>query len=141
MRTASESIYRRSARNASWIRHVLRCRAQQWLDAEQLIDYELAVGELLANAVEHGSGETIRVACWYEHPSLITEVSDSGAGPTFSDNPALRTNGRGRGFGLFLIRTLVDELQLVDGGKKARLRKIVYRHQIPKADSTLARSP
>lgn len=87
-------------------------------DAQTSADLEFAVGEALANAVEHGHRMgrgnrkiTLRIRRTDDH-HLVVEVVDSGAAFDFS-----RHGGRPdeeyhtpRGFGIFLMRELMDEV-------------------------------
>jgi len=96
------------------------------LEASLLSDIELAVGEALNNAAEHGNKERghVLVSCTIDDHRLIIEVQDDGPGflpeniaaPNSAD-PALR------GFGLYLMRTLMDDVSFADRGRKVRLMK------------------
>ena len=86
---------------------------------------------LLVNAVIHGNGENsckrvyIECRCYMDGEVSIT-VRDEGNGfdssavldPTFPDN-LLFTHGRG----IYLMRTLMDEVSFEDGGAVVRMRK------------------
>ena len=95
----------------------------------------VAIVEACLNAMEHGGGEMIvRLASEDsgERPSLIIEVEDTGAGfdPTTSRNNAVtRVLGCAskRGWGLTLIRELMDEVQIQSkpGKTLVRMRKYV----------------
>ena len=90
------------------------------LDAEIIIDLETAVGEALANAAEHGRrpGGTIRLEAWLTDLGLEAAVSDDGPGfapGTISeDHPAALAP---RGYGLFLMQALMDEVEFRNDGK------------------------
>ncbi|HVA36788.1 MAG TPA: ATP-binding protein [Candidatus Dormibacteraeota bacterium] len=87
-------------------------------DAQTSADLECAVGEALANAVEHGRRVgreprkiTVRIQRTHDH-HLVVEVLDSGAAFDFTQH-----GGRpgdeyrsARGFGIFLMRQLMDEV-------------------------------
>jgi len=95
----------------------------------------VAIVEACLNAMEHGGGEMIvRLASEDsgERPSLIIEVEDTGAGfdPTTSrNNTVTRVLGCAskRGWGLTLIRELMDEVQIQSkpGKTLVRMRKYV----------------
>jgi len=99
----------------------------QGFDASELYDVELAVGEALNNAAEHGNKERghIAVACEFEGGRLAIEILDDGPGfapekiaqPKHSSDPAIR------GFGLYLMRMLMDEVSYSNGGRTVRLAK------------------
>ncbi|MDE2573563.1 MAG: ATP-binding protein, partial [bacterium] len=87
-------------------------------DDQTLADVEFAVGEALANAVEHGRrlgrGNrkiTLRIQRTDDH-HLVVEVVDTGARFDFSgrgDRPD-EYHRSARGFGIFLMRELMDEV-------------------------------
>ncbi len=93
--------------------------------AEDVSDIRLAAGEALSNAVEHGSGTTARnifVECTFEDDSLAIVIEDSGSSFT---EPSVRAtvepDDRGRGFGIFLMRRLMDEVTFARNGTIVRL--------------------
>ena len=92
---------------------------------EDVSDIRLAAGEALSNAVEHGSGTTARnilVECTFEDETLVIVIEDSGS--SFAE-PSIRTSvepdDRGRGFGIFLMRRLMDEVTFARNGTIVRL--------------------
>jgi serine/threonine-protein kinase RsbW len=98
---------------------------------ESEIDIEMALREALANAVIHGNGEdsckSVYVTCrCYMDGEVVITVRDEGNGfdsstlpdPTFIEN-LLFTNGRG----IYLIKTLMDEVSFEEGGSVVRMRK------------------
>lgn len=95
-----------------------------------LSDVESAAGEALANAAEHGDREstaTIDVAATFDGTRLVIEIEDHGAG--FDCNAALeraerQPPGSGtRGYGIYLMRTLMDEVAYSDCGSRIQLVK------------------
>jgi serine/threonine-protein kinase RsbW len=93
-----------------------------------LADVESAAGEALANAAEHGDGaSTIDVDVWatFDGTSLVIEVDDHGIG--FDGAAALKHSGPDptgdRGFGIFLMRTLMDEVAYSARGTRVQLVK------------------
>ena len=95
------------------------------------IDIEMALLEALANAVIHGNGDNsgkrvyITCRCHMDGEVSIT-VRDEGNGfdsstvpdPTFREN-LLFTHGRG----IYLMKTLMDEVSFEEGGSVVRMRK------------------
>jgi serine/threonine-protein kinase RsbW len=95
------------------------------------IDIEMALLEALANAVIHGSGDSycksvyVTCRCYMDGEVSIT-VRDEGRGfdssavadPTLREN-LLFTHGRG----IYLMKTLMDEVSFEDGGSVVRMRK------------------
>jgi serine/threonine-protein kinase RsbW len=95
------------------------------------IDIEMALLEALANAVIHGNGENscksvyVTCRCYMDGEVAIT-VRDEGKGfdsstvpdPTFLEN-LLFTHGRG----IYLMKTLMDEVSFEEGGAVVMMRK------------------
>jgi serine/threonine-protein kinase RsbW len=94
-------------------------------------DIEMALREALANAVIHGngndSGQSVYVACrCYMDGEIAITVQDQGRGfdssavldPTLLEN-LLFTHGRG----IYLMKTLMDEVSFEEGGSVVRMRK------------------
>ena len=93
-----------------------------------LDDVESAVGEALANAVEHGNRDTglgFDVAATFDDGRLVIEVKDYGSG--FDCERALACESPdiegARGFGIFLMRQLMDEIAFLDRGSRVQLVK------------------
>jgi serine/threonine-protein kinase RsbW len=95
------------------------------------IDIEMALLEALANAVIHGNGgnscKSVYVTCrCYMDGEVSITVRDEGRGfdsstvpdPTFVEN-LLFTHGRG----IYLMKTLMDEVSFEEGGSVVRMRK------------------
>jgi serine/threonine-protein kinase RsbW len=94
-------------------------------------DIEMALHEALANAVIHGNAENwckwvcVSCRCYMDGEVSIT-VRDEGRGfdsdavldPTFREN-LLSTHGRG----IYLMKTLMDEVSFEEGGSVVRMRK------------------
>ena len=94
-------------------------------------DIEMALHEALANAVIHGNGENsckrvyVECRCYMDGEVAIT-VQDQGRGfdynaipnPTFREN-LLLTYGRG----IYLMKTLMDEVTFEEGGAVVVMRK------------------
>ena len=94
-------------------------------------DIEMALHEALVNAVMHGNGENsckrvyVTCRCYVDGEVSIT-VRDQGKGfdssallnPTFREN-LLLTHGRG----IYLMKTLMDEVSFDEGGAVVMMRK------------------
>ena len=93
-------------------------------------DIRLATGEAIANAVEHGrnpkqSGFSVR--CMFLDEELTIEIRDNGEG--FEDDEKSQLDlldERTRGFGIFLMRRLMDR---VNFDKRGTLVRLTRRHQ------------
>ena len=93
--------------------------------AQDLADIETAVGEALANAVEHGHREEsgFEVHVFVERGHVVIEVQDDGAGFAAShprENPG---HDAPRGFGIYLMRHLMDRVDYSNNGTRVRLAK------------------
>ena len=81
------------------------------LNREELEEFIFAVGEALANAIEHSrSTDVIEVRCRIEDDKILATIVDSGAG--FQDGPipnvALPPDMSERGRGLPIMRRCTD---------------------------------
>jgi len=101
-----------------------------------LDDVESAVGEALANAVEHGKCEGadgFEVWATFESDQLVIEIKDYGAG--FDCERALEKANPdscgNRGFGIFLMRELMDEVAYSERGSRIQLVKRLSERAVP----------
>ncbi len=100
----------------------------------ELHDIESAVGEALANAVEHGTRDlgTITITCAYQGTGLTIEIVDEGRG--FDHTSSRRRDPRSvRGFGIGIMRSLMDDVRY-----KARGNVVVLFKAGPAAQSDAA---
>jgi len=115
-----------SVRNAR--RAVSAFAASCGFEGALLSDVESAAGEALANAAEHGDRESssgFDVIATFDGTQLVIEVQDHGAGfdagaVLHSAPPSL---GGNRGFGIHLMRTLMDDVRYSDRGSRVQLVK------------------
>jgi anti-sigma regulatory factor (Ser/Thr protein kinase) len=118
-------------------RAVIDFAVQCGFDDGVLSDVESAVGEALANAAEHGdAGAGFDVSATFEDERLVIEVKDHGGG--FDCGAALaRANtpdaSGSRGFGIFLMRSLMDEVAYSDRGSCIQLVKRLGGREVPAA--------
>jgi serine/threonine-protein kinase RsbW len=93
----------------------------------EVADIRLAAGEALSNAVEHGRGmrsSGFSVACSYDNEQLVVEVRDSGAGFVSPvEVGTIEPDERGRGFGIFLMRRLMDDVSFARNGTAVRMMR------------------
>lgn len=99
-------------------------------DETEVADIRLAAGEALSNAVEYGRNaraSAFTVHCTFDADMLTIEVQDSGEGfPEPLDRRSIEPDERGRGFGIFLMRRLMDDVSFTRNGTMVRL---VRKHQ------------
>jgi serine/threonine-protein kinase RsbW len=92
-----------------------------------------AVGEAVTNAIEHGNQSTVEVKVLVEltvqEKALALNVVDQGKQP-IPDLPAERDESRSpRGWGLFLIRNFMDEVNIVAKPGRNEVRMVIYLEQ------------
>ncbi len=96
---------------------------------EEVSDIRLAAGEALSNAVEHGRATRsngFSVRCTFLDEELTIEIRDNGGGFSLeSDRDETPIHQRTRGFGIFLMRRLMDGVQFDKNGTCVRL---IRRH-------------
>lgn len=105
----------------------VRAELRRWLvgvgaSADEVTDLLVSSNEACTNAVEHAYGAhegLITIDARVDGPDVVVSVTDSGAW-----RPP-RGEGRGRGRGLFIMRRLVDDMQLERGDEGTR---VVLRH-------------
>jgi serine/threonine-protein kinase RsbW len=101
--------------------HYAQCSG---LGGAELEDFECAVGEALANAVEHG-GRGFAVSAEVVGSLLSVEIRDGGLGFRGWNSlteVGLRSDAP-RGFGIYIMRTLMDRVEYSEGGSRIRLVK------------------
>lgn len=102
-----------TARRVSMIRHlVTQAASVTGLTGEALLDFTLAVQELMTNAIHHGGGQAhLLLRC--DAALLVCSVADNGPGfteqPATGNPPPTDTEG---GRGLFLARQLTRGLHI-----------------------------
>jgi anti-sigma regulatory factor (Ser/Thr protein kinase) len=96
-------------------------------DMADICDIALAVGEACNNAAEHGHSATgqIHLQCSFDGVDLAVVVADKGCGFDVRRVGHVVDNGKDRGLGIFLMRTLMDgvEYDCSNGGTTVRLVK------------------
>lgn len=97
------------------------------ISEEQANKIKLAVIEICLNAIEHGSGndpaKIVTIDLFEANEILNIEISDTGKGFTPripTQFPPSQSNRRG--FGLFMVYKLVDELELHSDNKGTLVR-------------------
>jgi serine/threonine-protein kinase RsbW len=97
---------------------------------EEVDDIRLAAGEAISNAVEHGRGARssgFSVRCTFVDDQLTIEIRDNGDGFALADGGLIPAEGaqpapgRMRGYGIFLMRRLMDGVTFDNNGSCVRL--------------------
>jgi serine/threonine-protein kinase RsbW len=102
---------------------VHRCRECRFDPRQLSLNVPVALTEAISNAMLRGNGEDVakevRVRAEVSEARLVIEVEDEGAGfdlDACCDDPTTPENlEREDGRGLFLMRTLMDEVVRLDG--------------------------
>ncbi|MBV9332412.1 MAG: ATP-binding protein [Candidatus Eremiobacteraeota bacterium] len=97
--------------------------AAAWLQGADSVDFETAVGEALANAIEHGKCSCLTVDCVYAHQRLVAEIAQNGLGFEPPRDRRAPERGSERGYGLFIMHSLLDRLEFYENGTRIRLVK------------------
>lgn len=122
------ATYRSEPQNVATARNAVANFARSCgFGTDEVFEIEIAVGEALANAVEHGvdrHGGTFIVRCeGTAEGSIVIEVSDSGRG--FQQTAPVRNDSESglpsRGFGMTLMRSMMNELTYSRNGSVVRM--------------------
>jgi anti-sigma regulatory factor (Ser/Thr protein kinase) len=97
--------------------------AKAWLRGVDSADFETAVGGALANAIEHGKCSRLTVDCRYARKRVVAEIRQNGLGFNPPRKGRVPAQGAGRGFGLFIMRTVLDHVEYREHGTRVRLVK------------------
>src|SRR5579863_7711742 len=99
-------LFQTSPAAARRARNELRGFVSAWLAERDLIDFESAIGEALANIVEHANAAKFVICCFIESGNLVAEIHNDGPGfPAYPDVPKPQA-GAIRGYGLFIMHKL-----------------------------------
>jgi anti-sigma regulatory factor (Ser/Thr protein kinase) len=108
-------------------REIVAFAAANGFAGAPLDDIESAVGEALANAAEHGhrEGGDIAIHARVTEREIIIDIEDRGPGfARWNASDYLRPLGTAaRGFGIFLMRELMDRVEYSAHGARIRLVK------------------
>ena len=130
-------------------RHATRARqafrvylALLHLDAKTEADLESALGEALANVIEHGYAQDtfFELRCSMESGMLTIEIEDRGRGTEIAHK--LERPELSRDFGFEIMRALVDEVEFLKDGRLMRLRtKVRKPNRRPPAEEKSGATP
>jgi anti-sigma regulatory factor (Ser/Thr protein kinase) len=111
---AAEPGAPRAAR--AWLARI----AEGLLEAGRLADLELAVSELVTNAIRHGKGtEKIVLAATPKAEFLCVQVTDEG--PGLAPRPRAMAADEDGGFGLFIVEQLTRRWGVTREGRQTRV--------------------
>jgi serine/threonine-protein kinase RsbW len=99
---------------------------------DEVADIRVATGEALSNAVEHGRSDRAQngfsVRCTFSDEELTIEVRDNGEGFASDElEQAHLFDESTRGFGIFLMKRLMDRVNFDRHGTVVRLTR---RHHL-----------
>jgi anti-sigma regulatory factor (Ser/Thr protein kinase) len=119
--------FKSTSKNIAKARDDVRKYAAEWFSGQLLADIESAVGEALANSAEHGAGTAgeIDIRCHVDRRDLVIEVKDTGLGfDRWSEMESVRPMASAeRGYGIFIMRELMDNISYSENGTRVRLTK------------------
>ncbi len=97
---------------------------------DRVDDLKTAVGEAVANAIEHGNQLNVEikvlVILTIQEKSLALNVVDQGHKPIPSVPPNREDRDDNRGWGMFLIQSLVDEVEVVAEPGRNEMRMVIH---------------
>ncbi|NTU82410.1 MAG: ATP-binding protein [Chloroflexales bacterium] len=109
--------------------------------AERVEDLKLAISEAVNNAIDHGNrreaSKLVAIVFEIDGEKLEVRISDEGAGVETIDvgrrvvDEATLEAGQLRGFGMFLISELVDDLEVSTSHRGTVLTLRLYRREQP----------
>lgn len=102
------------------------------LTGRNSVEFIFAVGEALANAVEHGFREhtfvTVRIHRVSDPLAIVVDVEDDG--PGFNAEQYSDDTSSSRGFGMRIMEAMADRIEFGLDGRRVRLwkRQAAWRH-------------
>jgi anti-sigma regulatory factor (Ser/Thr protein kinase) len=111
------------------------------LPLDDVYDVTLAAGEACNNAAEHGhvAGGVFTVNCWFNGSEIVVEIADRGEGfdPVGKGEAQDPTVMRLRGLGIFIMRSLMDEVvfSVDSSGTSVRMTKHLKTDASTKSDT------
>lgn len=98
--------------------------------SDRIENLKMAMGEAVTNAIEHGNqlnvDEKVIVVLTEEASSLTLEVFDQGQKP-IPEIPTKRQDREdNRGWGMLLIKDLVDEVEVIAASGRNEVRMVIY---------------
>ncbi len=102
--------------------------------SERVKNLKMAVGEAVTNAIEHGNqlnvDTPVHIVLTMQGKTLALDVIDQGQQP-IPDIPTERKERKdNRGWGMLLIKDLVDEVTVVATSGRNKIRMVIYLDQM-----------
>lgn len=91
-------------------------------DAATADDLELVVSELATNVIEHTTSPTISITIERTPDEWLIDVGDAGDQLVLSAVPELPAPSEQAGRGLFVARSLVDDLEIIESATSRTIR-------------------
>lgn len=91
-------------------------------DAATADDLELVISELATNVIEHTTSTTISVTVERTPHDWLIDVADAGDQLVLSQVPELPPPSAPNGRGLFVARSLVDDLEIIESPTSRTIR-------------------
>jgi len=105
------------------VRSEVRAFALPWLLEQDASDLESAIGEALANLVQHARASRFTVTCFVDRENLLAELHGDGPGFLKPASVSKPPAGAIRGYGLFIMHELLDTIEFFDEGRGVRFIK------------------
>ena len=120
------ATFTNESRNVALARNAIAAFARLCgFDEDAAADIKLAAGEALSNASEYGRGRRnggFTIACSFDDTELRVEIQDSGEGfDAPNDADEIAPDERNRGFGIFIMRRLMDSVTFARNGTRVSL--------------------
>jgi serine/threonine-protein kinase RsbW len=97
---------------------------------DRIEDLKTAVGEAVTNAIEHGNQRNVDVkvlvVLTVEERSLALHVVDEGRKPIPDISLEREVRQDNRGWGMFLIKNLMDEVEVVAQPGRNEIRMVIH---------------
>jgi serine/threonine-protein kinase RsbW len=98
---------------------------------ERIDDLKTALGEAVTNAIEHGNqlnvDLNVQVIAQVDQKALTLTIIDQGHRPLPPLTPVRQDRADHRGWGLWLMQNLVDEVKAVVMPRRNELELVMYR--------------
>ena len=97
---------------------------------ERIENLKMAVGEAVTNAIEHGNqlnvDAPVHIVLTMQNKALALNVIDQGQQPIPDIPTQRRERDDNRGWGMLLIKDLVDEVTVVATSGRNEIRMVIY---------------